>query len=209
MLKIQDLTIKNLKAGKFINELPDFYELKNIIENNHWHNNESTFTHTLKVLANYNKFLDKNSNIRVSRYLNKKVVNYKRKDLISLAIVLHDLGKKEILTKKAEISSFPEHEKISVLKSKKIFNKFKLSKKEKDIVEGIIKKHSDLHAIVEDDNQNLDKEFNSLVKSSRDYIVELITLVMTDTLNGYLKKTMPKKYKFRINFYKEKLKNLV
>lgn len=209
MLKIKDLTVKNLNADKFITELPEFYELKKVIENNPWHDHESTFNHTLKVLVNHDKFLNKNSNLKLVRYLNKKIDNYKRKDLLTLAIFFHDFGKKETLVKQGDFTAFPEHDKISVLKAKKILNKFELSNNEKKIVLGIVEHHTSLHLMVETDNSNLEKEFNKLARTNQDYIAELVILVMTDTLNGYLKKTMPEKYKFRINFYKDKLKELV
>jgi hypothetical protein len=52
MLKISDITIEKIKNDEFIKELPELYELKNVIENNLWHTNDSTFNHTLTVLKN-------------------------------------------------------------------------------------------------------------------------------------------------------------
>jgi len=107
------------------------------------------------------------------------------------------------------MSSFPKHEKISVLKSKKVLKKFNLSAKEKSVIIGIIKNHSDLHLIVDEENKNLTKEFNKLIKLSKDFSAELVIMVMADTIGGYLKKTNPQKYNFKINFCKEKLEILV
>jgi len=207
-MTINDLTIKKIVFNRLLNELPEFYELKNVIENNNWHHNESTFDHTLKVLSNYIKFFVKSSD-KISKYLNKKVDKYQIKDLIYLAVILHDLGKKETIIKSGDKSSFPLHEKISVAKSKKILNKFNFSASEKNFVLEIIKQHSYLHSIVEPDNKNLEQQFNGLKKKMPQYIVGLVILVMADTINSYLKETMPKKYKFRISFYKEKLNSLV
>ena len=205
IIKIEDITISKLKQGKLKKELPEFYELKKVIENNSWHNNESTFTHTLAVLTELKKFFRNNKNTKVKNYLNKKMDNYKRKDLLFLATVLHDLGKKETIIKNGKISSFPKHEDVSVLKAKKVLKKIALSRRERDIVCGTIRKHSDLHDIIDEDNKNLKKQFAKLIKSSKSFSIELIIMVMMDTVVSYLKKTMPKKYNFKINFYKKSL----
>lgn len=206
MLKIKDITIDKVKGGKLKKELPEFYELKKVIENNSWHNNESTFTHTLNVLRDLKKFLRNSKNIKLKKYLNQLVDGYKRKDLLFLATVFHDLGKKETIIKNGKLTSFPEHEKISILKSENILKDFDLSKKEKEIVLGIIKYHSDLHSILDEENKNRKKQFDKLMKLSKDFSVELIIMVMADTAGSYLKRTAPERYNFRMNFYKEELK---
>lgn len=207
-MTINDITIKKIKSNRLLDELPEFYELKNVIENGNWHNHESTFEHTLNVLYNYVKFLIKSKG-KISGYLNKKINTYQVKDLIYLAILFHDLGKKETIIKSGDKSSFPLHEKISATKSRRILKKFNLSASENEFVLEIIKKHSYLHSIVEMDNKKLEQQFNGLKKKMPRYIVGLVILVMADTINSHLKVTMPEKYKFRINFYKEKLKSLV
>lgn len=205
IIKIENITINKLKQGKFKEELSEFYELKKVIENNSWHNNESTFTHTLAVLTELEKFFRNNKNTKIKNYLNKKVDNYSRKDLLFLATVLHDFGKKETIIKNGKISFFPKHEDVSVFKAKKVLKKFALSKREKNIICGTIRKHSDLHDIIDDDNKNLKKQFAKLMKQSKDFSIELVIMVMADTVASYLKKTMPRKYNFKINFYKKSL----
>ncbi|HRZ34058.1 MAG TPA: HD domain-containing protein [Candidatus Moranbacteria bacterium] len=201
-MKIKDITINKLKSGKLKKELSDFYELKKIIENNSWHNNESTFKHVIAVLMELEKFFKNNKNNKIGEYLNKKINNYCRKDLLFLATVLHDLGKKETIIINGDISSFPKHEKISVKKTKIILKKFILSQKEKDIICGIINKHSDLHVIVNENNKNLKKQFDKLIELSKLFLIELIIMVMADTATSYLKRTNREEYDFRINFYK-------
>jgi UTP:GlnB (protein PII) uridylyltransferase len=205
MLKIEEITIAKLKFGKLKKELPEFYELKKVIENNPWHDNESTFTHTLAVLKELENFLKNNKNNKLKKYLNERLDNYERKDLLYLAAVLHDLGKKETMVKKGKSSSFPKHEKVSAVKAKNILRKFNLSLREKNIVLGIIRNHSDLHAIIDRENKNLKTQFSGLMKLSKGFSIELIILVMVDTADSYLKKTMLERYDFRMNFYKEKL----
>jgi CRISPR/Cas system-associated endonuclease Cas3-HD len=205
MLKISDITIRNLESGRLEKELPEFYELKKVIENNLSHNNESSFRHTLTVLRDLEKFLKNNKNAKLKKHLDKKVDIYKRKNLLFLAAVLHDLGKKETIVKNGKMSSFPKHEKISILKAKNILKNFDLSKKEKNIIFGIIGKHSDLHSIMEKHAKDLEKQFDELMKSCRGFSAELVIMVMVDTISSYLETTKPREYKFRMNFYKEKI----
>lgn len=207
-MKIKDITIKKLKSGKLKKELSEFYELKNIIENNQWHNRESTFAHTLVVLDELQKFLINNKNVKLKAYLNKRVDDYARKNLLFLAIVFHDLGKKETIIKKGKTSTFPKHEEISIVKARKILEKFDLSKKEEVIVFGIIKYHSYLHAILDEDNKKLITQFKKIKKLSKNYFVELIVMVMVDITKSFLKTSNPKKYNFVMNFYKEILKRM-
>ena len=206
MIFISEITSEKLESGELKKELPKFYELKRVIENNSWHDNESTFTHTLNVLKKLKQFMNDKKNTKVIRYLDKKVDNHKRKDLLFLASVFHDLGKKETIVKDGKISSFPKHEKISVLKTKKVLRKFDLTKREQNIVLKIIEGHSNIHSIVEKDNKKLVTQIQKIKKSSQDFFVELIIMVMIDTIASQLKKNLPQEYKFRINFYKEKLK---
>jgi len=50
-IQITDLTIENLRDRKFIQEIPEFYQLRNVVENfPPWHYHESVFDHTLAVL---------------------------------------------------------------------------------------------------------------------------------------------------------------
>ncbi len=208
MLKIENITISNLKNGQLKKELPEFYELDKIIENNPWHSKESVFIHTINVLEGVNNFFKNYKNFKLKDYLNKKLDNYKRKDLLFLAAVFHDLGKKESIVKNGKISSCPKHEIISSLKAKSILKQFSLTKREQYIILGIIKNHSKLHEIVGNDKIKLESQFRILKNLNKDYIIELVIMVMTDTKSSYLKESTPQEYHYRMNFYKEKLEFL-
>ena len=58
-MKIADITIEKLRNGELADELPEFYELKDVIENNEWHNNDSVFNHTIVVLEKLEELLKK------------------------------------------------------------------------------------------------------------------------------------------------------
>ncbi len=54
-INISILNKRNIKSGKLAKLLPEFYELKKVIENNEWHNQEPVFDYTLSVLGNLGK----------------------------------------------------------------------------------------------------------------------------------------------------------
>ena len=57
-IKIENISIEKIKNGEFQNELPEFYEMKNVFKNNSWHR-ETSFDHVLTVLEEYEKFIEK------------------------------------------------------------------------------------------------------------------------------------------------------
>lgn len=141
-----------------VKEIPEIYQLREIIENNDWHNHESVFDHTLTVLKELKKII-KNSSPKIKKELNKRIDNYRRKDLLFLAALLHDIGKRETLKKINDITSSLDHEKEGAKKVKKILNRFDLSEKEKRIVRKIVRNHGLIHIIAYPKNNNLSREF--------------------------------------------------
>jgi len=205
---IEKISVSRLKSGALFKLLPEVYEMKDVVENNEWHNNEDIFSHILKVLNNFETFLRKNRNNKIRTYMNKRVDFAKIKDLIFFSILLHDVGKKWTVQKKKNIINFPGHEIISAKKSKKILNRFFLSDREKNIILCMIKNHTALHIIIDPENKNLGKDFKKFYKKKELDMIGFVLLVMMDTLNSYLKKTKPEQYNFRVLFYKKTLNSL-
>jgi len=205
-MEINDISIKKLKTGDLKEELPEIYELSKVIENNYWHNHESVLDHTLRVLQNYETYLAKAKG-PVTFYLDQKIDNHQIKDLIFLAILFHDLGKKETLTNYDDGSSLcPLHEKLSVVKAKKILARFNLGLTERRYILNIVKYHSYLHSIVVRNNYNLEKQFNELASQKSDFIIGLVIMAMMDIQGGYFQETKPEEYQFEMNFYRQQLK---
>jgi len=205
MLKISDITIEKIKNNKLTKELPEFYELENVIENNLWHTNDSTFNHTLVVLKKL-EILVSHVNKKIKLYLNKKVDNYTRKDLLFLATLFHDIAKKEACVKDGMSTSFLKHEELGHSKAKNILNRFDLSKKEKEIVLRIVKNHGMIHSFLDLETNELGKKFEKYMKDYKDIFLELILLSLADTLGCQLKSNNPKNFKFRIKFFQNIIK---
>jgi UTP:GlnB (protein PII) uridylyltransferase len=204
-MKIENITYDNLKSGELEKDLPEFYELRTVIENNSWHDHETTFNHTLAVLDELNKIISDNLNQKLIDYLDQKIEKHSRKELLFLATVFHDLGKFDTIVKDEANSYFPKHEDFSVIKTKKILERLCLSVKESDFVIKIIKMHSKVHVVTSSDNPEIDEHFNELLNSNAEYFPELLLLVWADTSSSQLNITEPQNFDFRISYYKKQL----
>ncbi|MDO8601120.1 MAG: HD domain-containing protein [bacterium] len=222
------LNKNNIKSGKLAKLIPEFYELKKVVENNPWHNKESVFDHILSVLDNL-KIIIRKSKKEIKQALSKIIDKNSRKSLLYVAALLHDIGKKETIADlDGGARGCPGHEKKGVQKTKKILNRFDLSPKEskiitdiaknhgvthdiaglgcKDFQKGAKKEHSLTHAIAGLENKNFQKEYENFKKKFSNIYLELILLAFADTIGSYLKKTNPAEFSHRINFYKKELK---
>lgn len=201
MLKVSAINIEKLRKGKFQNELSEFFELKNCIENNEWHNNNSVFDHTLSVLEELEKLWFKINN-KINSYLNQKIDTHTRREVLFLGTLFHDIAKNNVLLKDGDKTSCPKHEEVGSEKVQIILNRLDLSDQEKSIIVKIIKCHGEIHIILSRQNIKIDKQYKKFKSEHNDIFTELILLAMADTLGSQLKDNNPDKFNFRIDFYK-------
>jgi UTP:GlnB (protein PII) uridylyltransferase len=200
------LDIKEIKKGKFANQIPEFYELKKVVENSDWHNNDSVFNHTLTVFSHLEKILKK-AKKGILRPLNKKIDYCTRKEILFLAAIFHDIAKKEMIVKKGSKTSTPGHEKEGAKKVRKILSRFDLSRKEKNFVAEIIKNHDTVHLFLKSDIKNRDKSLGKF-KNNSNVFWEIMLLGMADTLGCQPKgEAVTSEVRARIKFYKKLLLN--
>jgi len=207
-INISLLSKTNIKSGKLTSLIPEFYELKNVVENNDWHHKENVFDHTLSVLDNLEKTL-RNLNKATEQFLNKKIDGSARKNLLKVATLFHDIAKKETIVDNNSLTHCPDHEAKGAIKTKTILKRFKLSNKELEFISSIVKNHSIIDKILSVNNQNFQKEFVSFKKDFHNIYPELILLSFADTAGSYSAKTRPAEFKYRISFYKKEIKNLL
>lgn len=197
MIKIQDVSIEKIKAGEFKDDIPEFYELKNVFENNLWHH-ETTFDHTLMALKEYEKFVQNNK----IGYLDEKINHYSKKKLFQIAILLHDISKKEtIVIAEDQTTSFPNHEEEGGKKAKNILDNFDISQAEKKFIVSVISNHGKPHIIL-GDRDNCDSKLNELKNEISEIYRETLILAMVDTMGSKLKQNDQEEYNFRINKYR-------
>jgi len=185
-----DITIDNIKNGLFEKELPEFYELKDIFENNPWHH-ESTFEHTLNAISELEHFLKSNE------LPNEKVFR--------VMLLLHDISKKETKTINEEgLTYFIGHEQQGAKKAKLLIDRFNFSDSEKDYVISLIENHDRPHTLF-DDMDNVNQAASLLKQEFPEMYNELLVFGMLDTMSSILKDNRPDEYKFRIGKYRELL----
>ena len=205
MLKISDISIEKLKSKNLKDKLPELFELKKFIENNEWHDNDSVFNHTLNVLIKLKETIRNITNKEITSYLNERIDKYKRKDLLFLAALFHDIGKTQTFLKLNKYTLCPKHEEKGSKMVKPILDRFDLSEKEKQIVIKIIKHHGEIHNILDPKNPHFHEQYKKFKSKYKDVFIELILLGLCDTLGSHLKNNKPEEFNFRINFYKKVL----
>ncbi len=201
MIEVSSVTLKRLKNNKLEKELPEFYELREVIENNDWHPNEPVFSHTISVLSHLEKLLKKYRKIKKP---DEKIGNCTRKQLLFLSALLHDIGKKESIATKKGITYCPRHEIKGSLKAKKILDRINLSGKGRAFVISMIRNHGLAHKLAGAGAKSLGR-FKAKNKS---IFTESILLAMADTLGSRLKQKRPGDFRRRINFYKQMLNSI-
>lgn len=200
------LDIGKIKKNEFANEIPEFYELEKVIENNDWHDNDSVFNHTLTVLSHLEKILKKTKKV-ILRYLNKKIDSCSRKEILFLATIFHDIAKKETIVREGTKTRTPGHEREGAKKVRKILSRFDLSNREKNFVAEIIKNHDTVHSFLKSEAKDRDKSLNKF-KDDSNVFWEVILLGMADTLDCQPKgEIVISEVKARIKFYKKLLFN--
>jgi putative nucleotidyltransferase with HDIG domain len=192
-IKLSEFTIEKIKNREFEKTIPELYELESVIQNNPWHDNDSVLNHTLSVVTELNKLLG-NISDEIKKYLNGKIVNYSRKELLILAGILHDIGKKEVL----EDPVFLGHEKIGAEKLRNILPRFDLTEKEREFAIKIVRNHDFIHAISR--LEDADIKWSEFKKQNPDIFIEIALLTKADILGSQLKNNMPAEFDFRIDF---------
>ncbi|MFC1609250.1 HD domain-containing protein, partial [Patescibacteria group bacterium] len=186
MIEASSINIEKLRGGQFQDELPEFFELKNCIEDDGWHNKESVFAHTMSVLEELEKLL-RIVNDKINSYLNQKVDAHSRRDLLFLGTLFHDIAKNDTIIKEHNITLCPKHEEVGSEKVKNILDRFDLSEQEKVIVVNIVKYHGEIHSILRTQNDEIDEQFDDFNSRHHDIFIELILLGMSDTFGSQLK----------------------
>ena len=200
MMKVSDITIQKLNDGKLVKDLPELYELKDAVENNAWHKNDSVFSHTVAVLEKLEE-IEKAASKKANSCLDQRIGLHSRRQVIFLATLLHDISKKETLVKKEGITSCPNHGEAGSLKAMKILGRFDLSRNEKEMVAEIIKHHVELNDMLEPGNKKLGEQYKKFKSEFHDLFLEFVLLSMADLLGSQLKENSPARFDFRLNFY--------
>jgi putative nucleotidyltransferase with HDIG domain len=204
-ISIPNITTNRLLKNKFLKELPKFYSLKNNIENNPWHKNQTTFDHTILVLKALKKNIQQYKNLH--KYLNQKVETNTRQDILFTATMFHDIAKPQtqIITKEGW-TMFPNHEKESANLAKNILKQFNLTTKEINLICEIIQNHDEIHHFL---NQNPTETSLEKIKQIHPNIfIYILLLTKSDTEGSNLKELFPSLFQTRIEIFDQELSHL-
>ncbi|MBU3934447.1 HD domain-containing protein [Patescibacteria group bacterium] len=209
---IKILNKANIASGKIKSLIPEFYELKNVIENtdDSWHDQESVFDHTQSVISSLEKLFSK-ARGNLKKILNQKIDKNTRKILLKVSAVFHDIAKKETIVKdKQGFTVCPGHAEAGAEKAKRILNRFDLSEREKRFILDIIGGHIHFHLLLSLENYgNFQRDFPIIKNRYLNSVYpELILLDYADTVNAGIRKTQPKEYRYRMDFYKREIEKL-
>jgi len=132
--------IKKMSDYKIIDEvIPHIKEQRGVTQGTYHHLN--VWEHSLDALLRFEilckrKFL---KNKVLKNYLNEQVANnHSRIQVLKLACLLHDCGKPKAKKQKNKRTIFYEHEKIGAEFVEDVYQKLKLSSKEKDFLKKLI-----------------------------------------------------------------------
>lgn len=209
------------------------YALKTVIENNGWHENQNVFDHTVKVVKSLQDLItpvgmgkiELDSNMIV-HFLDtvidpRKTKAYHRRQLLLLAGVVHDIGKKDAFRITDSGSTIIQttcqtHEFIgaSLLRqSQSIPIMLKLSKREMDYVIAITEYHGLAHDLV---SLGIEKNFPKtiirkwlrelLCKATLNGADDMIMFVLADMIGSDLALLKPEVYKNRHTYIIDLLK---
>lgn len=191
MFDLSKIAIQDIRNGALKEVLPELYELKEVIENNGSHNNQSVFWHILATLA----------------ALDQEATSKRR--LLFLATLLHNIGKKETLKKSGDIVSFPGHEAAGAERLKTILPRFDLSDKDKEKITAIIKNHGFFHNLLgRRKTLDLNQKILEFREKNPEIFYEVILLTIADLRGGHLIKNDPEEFNFRINFLSKIIKRI-
>ena len=205
-IKVSELTIERIQNRELEKLIPDFYELEEIVENNPWHNNDNVLNHTISLLKELEELIKKLKD-KIKVYLDKKIDTHSRKELLFLATLFHDIGKKETYIREKDITECLGHEEVGATKLKAILLKFDLSEKEREFVIKLVRNHGFLHEILSYPEENLEKKTEEFKGKNPDIFLELILLSIADMCGSQLKLNNPEEFNFRMNFLNKIIDN--
>ncbi|OGH91789.1 MAG: hypothetical protein A2534_04665 [Candidatus Magasanikbacteria bacterium RIFOXYD2_FULL_39_9] len=202
MLKLVDLNIENIKSGKLINELPEFYALKDVIENNAGHINDPVFDHCVRAGAAVLK-LCAGAPQKIKEILQQQIGAEKREELLFIIALFHDVGK--IKVSMDAQGGFIGHEQAGAeLMQSIILKRTDISSLAQAHVVSVIENHGLLH-VLSNDQDHLEDRVLEAAKKQPAIFPELILLVLADLIASDLIKLNPTVYNFKISFFERML----
>lgn len=164
---------------------PSILSFTDIFEQNEWHN-ETTYEHIRNVFINLNNFLVANPNINIDH------------EVLYYMALYHDIGKSSTIKMNSNITSFPGHEIVSSDTLPREELTFVLGEKRFAFLRNIIKKHGDIHKILDNKSDHLEL-LQKYKNQNKNIFLENLIFTLCDIKDSHLVKTNKEEYSSRIN----------
>ena len=201
-MKLSDISLEKYKSGELFETVPHFEILKNVIENDTVHNNDSVYSHTLSVAENIISIVSDSP--QFEKYFGRIVADNSVLDLLVTAALFHDTGKAAVYTVNEGATSCEGHEEVSYQIISDFFKNVEGDKSEKELVKEIVGKHAAFYPYLNEENRSIVSDFNLLRKNLALY-PELLLFCAADIRGSQLKENDIKKYSFQYSFVISKL----
>jgi len=211
---IPNITSDNLQSGALESWVPELYAQKNVIAINPWHDHQSIFSHTVKVLSSAEHimtfpFIEEKLKGKLITYLAEKIDGVPRQTIVLTVNLLHDVGCASTLVIDAKTgqNSCPGHEAAGRDISIGICQRWGISDILIDRISTLIFRHLDIHKAMNKSlaGGNSEIVLNELQKSIGDTYLELLIQGYADVAGSDLPILEPKQFLLRENIYKEAL----
>jgi hypothetical protein len=207
MIDIREITSKDLREKKYTAEFPEYYALGKVIENNPWHSQQNVLNHVIKVFEGLEyvltfKSLNQKTVQYLSKYLDEKIGNKSRGDILKIATLLHDIAKIDTLITDVDgTTRCPCHDLVASVKVHLFSQRFDMDRESSTYVERTVLYHQFISDIL---------NFIVLTGEKKKYIeifhetvgdvdIELILLMNADILGSDLKKLDRKAFEERMD----------
>ncbi len=206
-INITKITSKRLRSGDYKDVLPEYYALKSVSETNPWHLDQNVFDHAVAVfdgLENVLKlgFLPTGNKRAVASYLEKSVGKHSRRELLTVATILHDIAKSYLhIQLPGGKTACPGHEMIGASTVKRFSDRFGLNSES----EKHVKKLVHFHGFVNDvltlliNNKNLEKMMSLYEDVVGDIQIELLLFMFADMKGSDFEQVDPMELNLRID----------
>ncbi|MBP7774454.1 HD domain-containing protein [Candidatus Woesebacteria bacterium] len=153
-INLLTLTAASLKEKRYLAELPEYYALESVVENNPWHDHQNVLDHVIKVYAAIEQLLKfeeraDSQKTFLHSYFSRTIGNHSKKEILCGAALLHDIAKIDTLVTTVDGNSYcPGHELIGASRVHKFSERLGLDAVSTGYVEKIVRYHGFISEIL-------------------------------------------------------------
>lgn len=213
LMQITEGSIQTLRQGTFRKEMPDFYRLQEIVENNAWHSHQPVLDHSLlsaerllQILTS--KQIPIEARSALEAYLGRQIGGLPRRELLKIAVLLHDIGKITTLEIQPDGTTWcPGHAEVGATLVPAYAGVFGMTAAQLAYVERIVRFHMVPFEKLGDalDDGNNAKHLDEIKQIASDYYPELLLLAYADMSGCELPPETITNYEARVAIIKQAL----